>query len=385
MTNHFPIFARPVPTTPDLSVDEVYARLRRYHELLHIRRAGRDDAASAGYCSPQDLDAFFDTFETDFPAGSGDPDIPELDILRKRATQFVTARIAAVQAITDGLRMEDRGAVKKAIGHAKAVGVVDLTRMHEIIAELHARAPWMAPAAAVIQRAMERATIAGPAPFHTPPLILLGKPGIGKSAWARDLARAFSLPVIDVDVGATQGATFAISGTERGWSSAAPGRVVSTILATQVVNPLIIIDELDKLPANVASTRGSLPGAAEALKSMIEPTTAKSWTCPYYRVPVNLSRVSWLMTTNSLAGLPAALLDRCKVVTIGDPSPADLHAAALRMLAGRIADPHLRVALADTIAAQVIRRRRLGHRTSLRQIARAVARIEDMPDRVWDM
>ncbi|WP_045393547.1 hypothetical protein [Falsirhodobacter sp. alg1] len=123
MKNPIRIFARPLPTTPDLSVNEVHARLRRYHELLHIRRASRDDEAPMGSCSPEDLDAFFDTFEIDFPVEPEDLEIPEIDALRRRASRFVTARLAAVQTIADGLRSEDRGVIKKAIGRGRAADI----------------------------------------------------------------------------------------------------------------------------------------------------------------------------------------------------------------------------------------------------------------------
>lgn len=47
-----------------------------------------------------------------------------------------------------------------------------------------------------------------------------------------------------------------------------------------------------------------MPGMGEVLKSMLEPATARAWTCPYYQVPFDLSRVSWIMTANSIAGVP---------------------------------------------------------------------------------
>ncbi|MCJ8140132.1 AAA family ATPase [Falsirhodobacter halotolerans] len=390
MPNLNRIFAAPVPTSPEIALSDLTLRLTRRRTAL--QRRTRDREMHDLGLTEEDIGVMID-LDTAL-AMEGDGTLHDLatfyadtgtDPLQGCAKAWHTRRAAEVDRQTAHLEGRDAKIIRAAIGKGRVGGVVSRDRLHEVLAELHAHAPWMAPAAAAIQRVMEHATAHGPAPLHTPPLILVGPPGIGKSAWARDVARRFHVPAIDIDIGSTNGAVFAISGTERGWGSAAPGRVVSTILATQVVNPLVIVDELDKLPQNVSSTRGALPGAAEVLKSMIEPTTAKAWTCPYYRMPVNLTRVAWVMTTNSLSGIPLPLLDRCKVVTIKDPTPADLHAATCRMLSDRVPDPDLRAALAEGIATQVLRRRRQGYRTSLRQIARAVAQIEDRPQRVWEI
>lgn len=207
---------------------------------------------------------------------------------------------------------------------------------------------------------------------------------IGKSRWARDLAKAFAVPVVDVDIGATNGATFTLSGTERGWGSAAPGRVVRSMLETHIVNPMVVVDEVDKIPGTVGTTNGGrLPGAAEVLKSMIEPTTARSWTCPYYRLPVDLSRLSWVMTTNTIEGIPTPLLDRCRVVSIPDPTPAHLREAASAMVADRVEDRDLRAWLTAEIEQVIALRRRAGRRTSLRQIGRIVDRIEGVAAMPW--
>lgn len=80
-------------------------------------------------------------------------------------------------------------------------------------------------ASTAVMKHMRLRTLTGPAPLHIPPLVLLGPPGIAKSTWARDLGRVFNVPSVDIDVGASNGTTFSVSGVERGWGSATPGRV----------------------------------------------------------------------------------------------------------------------------------------------------------------
>ncbi|TJZ91125.1 AAA family ATPase [Paracoccus gahaiensis] len=320
---------------------------------------------------------------TEGPTGGRSAAAERADLrLRHRAERFLIARAAAIKAQIDPLRAEDRSLVLRALGKGRSAGVTSRDRMHEILAGLHARAPWMAPAATAVMRNMERATTAGSAPFRTPPMVIVGGPGIGKSRWARDLAQAFAVPAIDVDIGATNGAVFTLSGTERGWGSATPGRIVRTMLTTHVVNPLVIIDEVDKIPTTVGTVRGgSLPGAAEVLKSMIEPTTGRTWTCPCLQLPVDLSRVSWIMTTNSIAGIPASLLDRCLVISIPDPTPEQLRMVATEKITGMVADPDLQRDLLALIGTFLNGRSAVGKRTSLRQVMKMTDRITAIGDR----
>jgi ATP-dependent Lon protease len=205
-----------------------------------------------------------------------------------------------------------------------------------------------------------------------PPLILLGPPGIAKSSWARDLARVFDVPSVDIDVGATNGATFSVSGVERGWGSATPGRVVRTMLRERLANPLVILDEIDKIPEQVAtSSGGRMPGAFEVLKSMIEPTTARAWVCPFYQIPFNLTGVSWVMTTNSIDRMPSAFLDRCKVIRLETPRFDHLACAGCRLLHDSL--PEDQRDLGDALLREALQKLRKKHvRVSLRQVERMV-------------
>lgn len=384
--SHPRIFARPVPNTPELTLAEVITRLRRHQDHLDLCKAMRlhtAPAASFEINDPADLDAF-DHFLDERLGDDISDATKQTDLrLRHRAEQFLVARAAAIKAQIEPLRAEDRGAVRSVLGRGRFGGVTSRDRMHEILADLHTKAPWMAPAATAVMRAMNRVTAAGPAPFRAPPMILVGGPGIGKSRWTRDLAQAFNVPAIDVDIGAANGGVFALSGVERGWGSATPGRVVRTMLATRVVNPLVVVDEVDKIPTGVGTARGgSLPGAAEVLKSMIEKTTARAWTCPCLQLPVDLTRVSWIMTTNSLGGIPEPLLDRCLVVRIPDPTSEHLRSVAAGKIADMITNPDLRHDLLEMIGALLDDRQAAGKRTSLRKVMRMIDRIDTALDLV---
>ncbi len=280
-------------------------------------------------------------------------------------------RMASVEGLSH-LKPGDRDLLLAAASGATAVGVVDRDQMEELIAELHVIYPWLASASTAVMKHMRLRTLTGPAPLHTPPLVLLGPPGIAKSSWARDLGRVFNLPSVEIDVGANNGATFSVSGVERGWGSATPGRVVRTMLRERLTNPLVILDEIDKIPEQVTTSGGGkLPGAYEVLKSMIEPTTARAWSCPFYQLPFDLTGVSWIMTTNSIDRMPAAFLDRCKVIRLETPSYDQLATVGAHLLRDFL--PEDQHDLGSELLNEGLRRleRKRAH-ASLRQVERMV-------------
>ena len=388
MPNRYRIFARPIVTSPGISTAALIQRLEAYRHRLRLKRMARAEMDPAVSFSIEEIgmlceldtcldmppdDMRGDVYDDDFAADAGSAASMRL---RDRAAGWLIRRNDLYLQQVAHLKTEERLQIEQAIGRGRVAGIVSQHQMHERIAALHAEAPWMAPAATAVMEAMTRETARGPAPFRTPPLILLGAPGIGKTEWAQRVAQTFQVPSISLDVGASNGGVFALSGVERGFSNAAPGRVVRGILATHVVNPLVIIDELDRASERTQTSRGQQPGLAAVLMSMLEPSSARSWTCPFYQLPFDLGHVSWIMTANTLDGVPAPLLDRCRVIALPDPTPAHLELAAARMIAERTADPD-HADMLTTLVAEVLRQRlRAGRRTSLRQLSRIVARLE---------
>ncbi|MDO5648007.1 AAA family ATPase [Paracoccus sp. (in: a-proteobacteria)] len=380
MSKNKRIVARPFPTTPDMSVSAITAR------FCHgIAQFSGDDAAPC-----PDEDDILVMLGADFAAANGldddeddgaSPNLPSgWKRAAHRAVRFVQRRNALLDRHLAHLNAADSKLIRAVIGRGTFAGVVTQHQMHERIAALHEDAPWMQPASVAVMHAMNRATRTGAAGLTMPPLILSGPPGVGKSQWARSLARLFRVPVVDIDIGASNGATFALSGTERGWGSAAPGRLVGTMLQTQIANPLVIVDELDKIPDAVSTNKGtSLPGAVEVLKSMIEPTTARHWTCPYYRVPFDMSSVNWVMTTNSTAALSQALLDRCTLIELRDPTTEELACVARKHIRASLPDDMHGIAN-DLVRGALRQRQAACKRTSLRQLARMIQAVTDLSD-----
>ena len=191
----------------------------------------------------------------------------------------------------------------------------------EVVSVLHEEMPWMAPATQEVWNALRRNASAKD-PIHLPPLLLNGPPGIGKSVWARRLSKLLHMPRCEIDA-SVGGVGFAVVGTERGWSTAQPGRPLETILQHRVGNPLIVIDEICK-SQSATTEKGSSHSFADSLLGLLEPATSIAWECPFYRTKIDMSHISWVLTSNDAPLVPEPLLSRCLVINLRPITCAEL-------------------------------------------------------------
>ncbi|MDE4302049.1 AAA family ATPase [Phaeobacter gallaeciensis] len=230
----------------------------------------------------------------------------------RRAGRVVETR-AALAGLSH-LKHEDLKALKVLRNGAELIRIRSEQQADEIAAGIHENMPWMAPATDFLWKSMRRSVRNGDAGFRLPPVLLDGPPGIGKSMWARQLSTELGVPRCGVEATAEQ-ASFSIVGAQRGWASALPGRPLTTILKHLIANPVVVVDEVEK--AGVAnSTKGTSFGLTEGLLSLLEPSSAISWQCPFYQVGFDMSWISWVLTSNTLAILPAPLLSRLEVMRL---------------------------------------------------------------------
>jgi ATP-dependent Lon protease len=225
------------------------------------------------------------------------------------------------------LKPEEREKLKKVLEGVNAAYITE-SGADALAAELHAMYPWMAEATETVWLNLRRTAFEG-VPARINPILLDGPPGIGKSAWSRSLAAAMNAPSLSIDaVAASTG--FAIAGTERGWSSAQPGRPVQAILQHHHAGPVIVVDEVCKA-ASSNSTGGTRHNIQDSLLGFLEPVSAAHWECPFYRVRFDMSAISWILTSNDFAKIPEPLLTRCAVIRCGHLSNGELLTAGKSM------------------------------------------------------
>jgi hypothetical protein len=152
------------------------------------------------------------------------------------------------------------------------------------------------------------------------PTVLVGRPGGGKSRFARRLGELLGVGAWRFDASQIDGAVFA--GTARRWASAEVCHPFLAISRARVANPLVLIDEVEK-----SGTRSDYGRLWDSLLGFLEPETAVCYPDPALQTNVDLSHVSYVATANALDPLPAPLRDRLRVVEF--PVPRAEHLDAL--------------------------------------------------------
>lgn len=227
--------------------------------------------------------------------------------MRRKAKCFIDGMVgrSGIAHLVDA----DRKRMMALRGGLRVVAPPSEHRADEIGALLEEEMPWMNRANEAAWMSLRRAAKLGEIGLRVSPMLLVGPAGIGKSHWARRLG-ALTLQSTEVIDATGEPASFAIVGTQKGWGSAGSGRVLERILADRVANPIVVVDEVEKA-GDVRSTAGSSYSLTNAMLPLLERSTAGKWSCPYFRVSFDMSWITWVMTANSVAGLPAPLLSRC--------------------------------------------------------------------------
>lgn len=172
--------------------------------------------------------------------------------------------------------------------------------------------------------------------LQSPIICLVGPPGVGKSTIAQSIAHALHRKFYKISVGGLNDSS-ELTGHRRTYLGSAPGRIITALQKCSTKNPLILIDEVDKM------TKDYKGDPASVLLDILDPNLNQTFVDSYLEEPMDLSHVLFFLTANHIENIPSELKDRLEIIEISSYSTIEkIHVAKEYLLPIIHLDYHIR-------------------------------------------